>query len=144
MKEIAVIDAGNILHSERPRQGKLSVKNIFAVIAAVGASGREPIVIVDAAAFSPVCEVEELETLLGSSSVITVPPGFDADWLVLETAQKHDAIVVSNNTYVDYQVEYPWVELCRLPVAVKDGDVCLLEARFQKAGYRPTVARKIA
>ena len=89
-------------------------------------------------------EAEALTTLLLSPGVITVPPGWDAAREVLEIAQENDAIVVSNNAYADYWEEYPWVELCRLPVALVDGTVCLLEERFKSVGYLPTLARTIS
>jgi hypothetical protein len=140
-KEKAVIDACNILHLESPRQRKPSIKNIFAVMEAVRASGREPIIVLDRAMLSALGEPQELSTLLLSSCVISIPAGSDATRVVLEIAQENDAIIVSNDAYVDYWNEYPWVELCRLPVAVIDGAVRLLEARFKNVGYLPTLVR---
>ena len=132
-KQIAVIDASNVLHLEVPRQQKPRIKNIYAVINAVKASGREPVLVVETAMLSTVGDPENLEKLLAESFVLSIPDGSDASRAVLETAQERDAIIVSNNTYSDYWGEYPWVELCRLPVALVDGHVCLLERRFQKA-----------
>src|SRR5262249_17509968 len=132
-KEIAVIDASNVLHLEVPRQQKPRIKNIYAVVNAVKASGREPILVIETATLSTVGDPENLEKLLAESFVLSIPDGSDASRAVLETAQERDAIVVSNNTYSDYWGEYPWVELCRLPVALVDGHVCLLERRFKKA-----------
>ena len=133
-KQKAVIDAWNILNLEIPRQQKPRIKIIYAVIDAVKASGREPILVVEAATLSTVGDPENLENLLAESFVLSIPDGSDSSRAVLETAEKRDAIVVSNNTYSDYWSEYPWVELCRLPVALVDGHVCLLEGRFRKAG----------
>jgi len=132
-KQIAVIDASNVLHLEVPRQQKPRIKNIYAVINAVKASGREPVLVVETAMLSTVGDPENLEKLLAESFVLSIPDGSDASRAVLETAQERDAIIVSNNTYSDYWGEYPWVELCRLPVALVDGHVCLLERRFKKA-----------
>lgn len=133
IKENAVIDASNILHLEVPRQQKPRIKTIYAVIDAVKASGREPILVVDVAQLSTVCDPENLENLLAESFALAVADGSDASRVVLETAEQRDAIVVSNNTYSDYWNDYPWVELCRLPVALVDNHVCLLEWRFRKA-----------
>jgi hypothetical protein len=132
-KQKAVIDAWNILHLEVPTQQKPRIKTIYAVIDAVKASGREPILVVEAATLSTVGDPEGLEHLLAESFVLSIPDG-DTSRAVLETAEQRDAIIVSNNTYSDYWSEYPWVELCRLPVALVDGHVCLLEQRFKKAG----------
>jgi len=132
-KQKAVIDASNILHLEVPRQQKPRIRTIYAVIDAVKASGREPILLVEAAALSTVGDPENLENLLAESFVLSIPEGSDTSRAVLETAQQRDAIIVSNDTYSDYWEEYPWIELCRLPVALVDGHVFLLEHRFKKA-----------
>ena len=132
-KQKAVIDASNILHLEVPRQQKPRIETIYAVIDAVKASDREPILVVEAAALSTVGDPENRENLLAESFVVSIPDGSDTSRAVLETAEQRDAIVVSNNIYSDYWNEYPWVELCRLPVALIDGHVCLLEWRFKKA-----------
>jgi Zc3h12a-like Ribonuclease NYN domain len=132
-KENAVIDASNVLHLEAPRQQKPRIKTIYAVIDAVKASGREPILVVEAATLSTVGDPENLENLLAESFVLSIPDGSDTNRAVLETAEQRNAIVVSNNIYSDYWSEYPWVELCRLPVALVDGHVRLLEQRFRKA-----------
>src|SRR5262249_18512057 len=100
---------------------------------AVRASGREPILVVEAAALSTVGDPENRENLLAEAFVLSIPDGSDLSRAVLETAEQRDAIVVSNNIYSDYWSEYPWVELCRLPVALVDGHVRLLEWRFKKA-----------
>jgi len=129
-REKAVIDGCNVLYLESP-QRKPSINNIFAVIATVRASGREPLVIVEPTVLSVLGELELLQRLLCQSCVISVPAGSDRARVVLEKAQECDGILVSNDTYSDYWSEYPWVELCRLPVAKIDGSVCLLEARFK-------------
>ena len=132
-KEKAVIDASNMLHLAPPGQQKASIESIYAVIDAVKASGREPLVVVDPASFFAVGDPKDLQELLRESFVITIPLGSDGTRAVLETAKERDAIVVSNNTYADYWNEFPWIGLCRLPVALVDGAVCLLEERFNKA-----------
>jgi len=129
-KEKAVIDGCNVVYVDSPRR-KPSIKNIFAVISAIEASGREPVVIVHPAVLSILGEFELLERLLSQSCVVRIPAGSDPARAVLEKAQECDAIIVSNNAYVDYWNEFPWVELCRLPVAAVDGRVSLLEARFK-------------
>ena len=132
-KEKAVIDASNILYLEVPRLQKPRIKTIYAVIDAVKASGREPILVVEPALLSTIGDPENLENLLAESFVLSIPDGSDTSRTVLETAEQRDAIIVSNSTYSDYLGEYPWVELCRLPVALVDGHVCLLEQRFKRA-----------
>jgi hypothetical protein len=139
-KEKAVLDACNIVRLGSPHR-KPSIKNILAVMDAVHASGRQPIIVLDEAMLSALGEAQELSTLLLSPCVISIPAGSDARRAVLQIAQENDAIIVSNDAYVDYWEEYPWVELCRLPVAVVDGAVFLLEARFKNVDYLPVLTR---
>jgi hypothetical protein len=94
-KQKAVIDASNVLHLEVPRQHKPRIKTIYAVVNAVKASGREPILVVDAATLSTVGDPENLENLLAESFVLSIPDGSDTSHAVLETAEQRDAIVVS-------------------------------------------------
>ena len=61
-KQKAVIDASNILHLEVPTQQKPRIETIYAVIDAVKASGREPILVVEAAALSTVGDPENGKT----------------------------------------------------------------------------------
>ena len=143
-RERAVVDAGNILYLGRPPERKPSIKNVFAVMSAVTKSGRKPIVIVDRAMFSAVGAIDDVEKLLVSPGVISIPLGSDAARCVLDAALQYDAIVVSNNTYAEYWDEYPWIEVCRMPVALLDGSVRLLEGRFKDTTYHDISGRRTA
>ena len=99
----------------------------------LAASGRDPIVVIDPTNRSIISDAEEFHALLGNIESVTVPPGEEIERVVLQTADQHNAVIVSNNTYAQHYEEYPWIEERRIPVALVNGTVLLLENRFSKA-----------
>ena len=79
-------------------------------------------------------DADEFEKLMSDPRIITVPPGEETGRFVLETAAKLDAVIVSNNTYIEYYEYYPWIEQRRIPVAVVNGSVLLLDQKMKRAG----------
>jgi hypothetical protein len=133
-KEKAVIDGANAMYLLAPREPRPNVKNIIAIAQAVEKSGRDPIIIVDPSIRTLIVDADEFEKLLSDSRVMTVPPGEDQSRVVLDTANKLDAVIVSNNTYIDYYEEFPWIELKRISVAIMNGKAFLLDNRMKRAG----------
>ena|SRR5437588_62307 len=132
-KEKAVIDGVNAAYLEAPRQPRANMRNIFAIVRAVQAGGRDPIVVIDPTNRSIISDAAEFQAVLGNIQLVTVPPGEDIERVVLQTADHHNAVIVSNNTYAQHYEEYPWIEQRRIPVALVNGTVLLLENRFSKA-----------
>jgi hypothetical protein len=60
-----------------------------------------------------------------------VPAGTDADYWVLETAQRIDGLVVSNDRFQPYQDSYPWIEERRIPFMIIEGLVQLYEPAIE-------------
>ena len=81
-----------------------------------------------------IVDADEFEKLLSDRRVMTVAPGEDQSRVVLDTANKLDAVIVSNNTYIDYYEEFPWIELKRISVAIMNGKAFLLDNRMKRAG----------
>jgi hypothetical protein len=132
-REKAVIDGANVAYVEAPRERRPNLKHIFAVVEAVVASGREPIVVIDTTNHSLIPDASDFEGRLGHIKLISVPPGEDTGRVVLDTAAKQNAAIISNNTYADYFEEFPTIEQRRIPVALVDGTVLLLENRLKRA-----------
>jgi len=133
-RQKAIIDGSNAAYLNAPREPRPNIRNISAIADAVEASGRDPIIIFDPSIRSLIVDVDEFERLLADSRLITVPVGKDIGRLVLETAGKLDAVIVSNNTYADYYEDYPSTEERRIPVAVVNGRVLLLDHNMKRAG----------
>jgi hypothetical protein len=132
-REKAVIDGANAAYLEAPRQPRADMKNIFAVVRAVQAAGHDPIVVIDPTNRSIITDAAKFQAALAGIEVLTVPPGEEIDRMVLQTAEHYNARIVSNNTYAQYYEEYPWVEERRIPIALVNGSIHLLEHRFSRA-----------
>jgi hypothetical protein len=104
-RQKAVIDGSNAAYLNAPREWRPNIRNISAIADAVEASGRDPIIIFDPGIRSLIADVDELEKLLSDSRLITVPGGKEISHVVLETAEKLDAVIVSNKTNSVYYEE---------------------------------------
>jgi Zc3h12a-like Ribonuclease NYN domain len=132
-REKAIIDGSNAVYLQAPRVPRPNVKNILAVADAVESSGRDAIIIMDPTIRSLFADLDEFEQLLSDRRVMVVPGGEDISHFVLTTADKLNAVIVSNNTYIDYFEEFPWIETRRIPVAINNGSVLLLEHKLKLA-----------
>lgn len=134
----AVVDGSNVAHEHRTAEGKPRVSNLTAVCDALEAEGFDVTVIVDAALFHQVDDPAALDKLIERGLIHQAPAGTDADYFILEHAEKTRAVVVSNDRFRDRQGEYPWLEERRVPLMIIDGHVELHEAELaearQKAG----------
>jgi hypothetical protein len=133
-REKAIIDGSNAVHLQAPQVRRPNIKNISAIASAVEASGREPIIVIDPSIRSVLAEAEEFERLMSDPRLMIVPEGQETARFVLETAQKLDAVIVSNNTYVEYYEDFPWIEQRRIPVAAVSGSVLLLDGKMKRTG----------
>jgi hypothetical protein len=132
-KEKAIIDGSNVVYLQAPQVRRPNIKNISAIARAVEASGREPIIVIDPSIRSVLADADEFERLMSDPRIMTVPPGQETSRFVLETARELDAVMVSNNTYVEYYEDYPWIEQRRIPVAAVSGSVLLLDHKMKRA-----------
>ena len=133
-KEKAVIDGANAMYLQAPREPRPNIKNIFAVIQAVEKSGRAPVIVIDPGIRTLIADLDEFEKLLSDDRVMTVSTGDDLSRIVLDTANRLDAVIISNNTYIDYYEEFPWIEQKRISVAIMNGKAFLLDNRMKRAG----------
>lgn len=131
--KMAVVDGANVAYAEMSAAGQPKVSNVLAVRRALQARGYEAIIIVDASLRHEIDDPNQLEALLDDNIVRQAPAGTDADYFVLETAERYDARVVSNDTFDDYRERYPWIDERRLPLMVIHGEVELYEGLEREA-----------
>jgi len=55
-----------------------------------------------------------------------------ADYFILETADRLEAVVVSNDTFDRFRDRYPWVEQRRGPLMIVRGEVELYEQKLDE------------
>ena len=126
-KKTVVIDGANVAYEERSAGGKPKLSNLLKVRRELEERGQEAVIIVDASLKYDIDDQEQLEQLIRSQQVHQVPAGTDADYFILEIADQHDARIVTNDRYRDYQDRYSWIEARRLPYMIVKGDVVLYE-----------------
>jgi len=126
-RDKAVIDGNNAAYLKAPRERRPIIENILKIAEALEASGRDPIIVFDPSIRSVLASVDDLETLLSDPRVIALPGGKEMNQFVLETAERLNAFVVSNNTYAEYWDDYFWIIERRIPIAVVNGAVLLLD-----------------
>jgi hypothetical protein len=127
LKNIIVVDGANVAYEEKSKNGSPRVSNLKAVHRVLKEKGFEPIIIVDAALQYKIDDKQQLEKLIDDQTVRQAPAGTDADYFILETAKEHTARIVTNDKYLDYQGEYPWIEERRIPLMIINGEVELYE-----------------
>jgi predicted GTPase len=118
-----VVDGANVPYLEQTETGKPQVSNLSAIHRALKDRGYHPIVIIDASLIHEVDDRQQLEDFLDDPVVQQAPSQTDADYFVLETADRLDAQVVSNDEYARYQDEYPWIEDRRVPLMIVEEEV---------------------
>ena len=133
-----VVDGSNVAFEEFSKGGTPKVSNLVAVRKHLEERGFHPMITVDASLKHQVDDPDQLAALIISERIHQVPAGTDADYWVLETAQRIDGLVVSNDRFLPYQDSYPWIEERRIPFIIIEGLVQLyepaIEAFLQAAG----------
>ena len=126
-KEMVVIDGANVAYEEKNAGGKPRLANLLKVKSEMEERGFDPVIIVDASLKYEIDDQSQMEALIESQHIRQVPAGTDADYFILEIANEHDARIVTNDRYRDYQSRYPWIESRRLPYMIVKGEVHLYE-----------------
>ncbi len=128
----AVVDGSNVLFWGGPQA---DLGNVQAVVRAVRARGREPLVWFDANVGYRIADrylrEDELAQLLDlpERQVRVAPKGTPADPLILADATKLSATVVSNDRYRDWHADFP---LARDPRRLIRGRIAAGTARLER------------
>jgi len=125
----AVVDGANVAYAEKSDEGAPKVSNVVAMGEALKGLGHGFLVIIDATLRHEVDDPEQLEALLDDRSLRQAPAGTDADYFILETAERFDAWVVSNDEFEGWDEEYPWIHDRRVPFMIIDGEVELYDMK---------------
>jgi hypothetical protein len=128
------VDAANVAYAELSATDKPKVSNLVVVRRALEERGYEPISIADASLRHEVDDPRQWEALIDRQDIRQSPAGTDADYFILETADRYDARVVSNDEFDSYRDEYPWIEERRVPLMIVNGQVEFYESRLEKPG----------
>ncbi|MDX1567563.1 MAG: hypothetical protein R3223_07170 [Longimicrobiales bacterium] len=127
MAEKIVVDGSNVAHIETSGDGSPKISNIQAVRSALQDRGYDPVIIVDASLRHEIDDPQQLEHLLEDEKIHQAPSDTDADYFIVETADREGARIVSNDRYEEYQDDFSWIPDRRVPLMIIDGEVELYE-----------------
>jgi hypothetical protein len=127
-----VVDGANIAYELKTKKGNARVSNITAVKQALEEKGYQTLIIVDASLRHEIDDPDQLESLIDSQLIMQAPAGADADFFILETADREEAYVVSNDLFEPYQERYTWINERRIPFMIINGDVQLYLPKLEK------------
>ena len=122
-KKYAIIDGANVAYEEVSASGDPRVSNIVSMRQALMDRGYSPLIIVDATLRHEIDDPEQLESLIDSGTIRQAPAGTDADYFILQTAERHEALVVSNDSFKGYRDEYSWLNDRKVPFMIIKGQI---------------------
>jgi hypothetical protein len=124
-EKIAVLDGANIAFEVRTKKGQARLTNILSIRDALQDLGYKTIIIADASLIHEIDDSEQMEALLEKQEIQQAPAGTDADFFILETADREGAFVISNDMFQPYQEQYPWITERRIPYMIINGEAQL-------------------
>ena len=116
-----VVDASNVAHYVKNKDGKPQMINILAAVKALEESGDEFVIIADASLRHEIDDKEKFVKLLESDNVEEVPAGNVADHFILDIAVREKAKVLSNDKFRDYAAEFRNIPSMRIPFIIDNG-----------------------
>lgn len=121
----AVVDGSNVAYEETTGDGKPRVANIVGMRQALMRLGYSPTIIVDATLRHEIDDPVQLEGLMENGTIHQAPANTDADYFVIETAEREGGVVVSNDMFERYREENPWLDERRVPYMIVNGELQL-------------------
>ncbi len=129
-----IVDGTNVAYAELSEAGNPQVSNLVAMCQTLEHKGYHPTLIVEASLRHTVDDPEQLEALLDDRRYRQAPAGTDADYFVLETADRLQAQVVSNDEFEEHRDRYPWIPERRVPFMIVQGQVELYQDKLSERG----------
>ncbi len=120
-----IIDASNVAHYGKRKDGDPSLDTILKSIEALKGLGYEPYAIADASLRHEIDNKEEFNKLLEEEKIIQVPSGTTADHFILKMAEEEDAKILSNDIFREYNDEFKDIASRRIPYSVKGREVII-------------------
>ncbi len=130
---VVVVDGANVAYAEKSADGAPRVSNLVAAVKLLQEKGYSPIIIVDASLYHDIDDPKQLDGLLENQVIHQAPSQTDADYFVLETADRYDAWILTNDNYEEYRDDYTWIEERRVPFMVINDDMVLYGPQLEQA-----------
>ena len=120
-----MVDASNVAHYGRKKDGKPRLDNIQKAAKALKELGYEPILIADASLRHEIDFKEDFNKLLDTDEIKQVPSGTTADHFILKIAEDEDAKILSNDVFREYNDEFQDISSRRIPYSFKDDNIII-------------------
>lgn len=120
-----MVDASNVAHFGRKKDGKPSLNNIIKASEALESLGYEPILIADASLRHEIDQKEVFNHLLDDQKIQQVPSGTTADHFILKMAEDEDAKILSNDVFREYNDEFQDISSRRIPYSFREGNISI-------------------
>lgn len=120
-----IIDASNVAHFGKGKDGQPSLDNILKAVEALKGLGYEPFAIADAPLRHEIDKKEDFIKLLEEEEIQQVPSGTTADHFILKIAYEENAKILSNDVFREYNDEFKDIASKRIPYSMKDGKIVI-------------------
>ncbi len=103
-----IVDGNNVAYHLAPT-GKPRVANLILARQSLVNAGYKPHIVVSAALVHKIDKPSALRELIDYGQVVEATRGKNDDLIIIQTAQKSNADIVSNDRFLDWQDRYPWI-----------------------------------
>jgi hypothetical protein len=107
-KRTLVVDGNNIAHSLSPH-GKPKAQNLTLAYHSLTGAGYNLVFVISAALVHKIDNPGMLSAFMLSANVVEAPRGTNDDNRIIQLAKKLDANIVSNDRFLDWIDQYPWI-----------------------------------
>ncbi len=108
VRKVVIIDGSNVAYY-LSTDGQPRLQNIVTASRSLVSVGFVPIVVVSAALIHQIDKEETLADMISKRQVLQAPKGTDDDLLIIKTAEKEAADIVSNDRFLDWVDRFPWL-----------------------------------
>lgn len=120
-----IIDASNIAHFGKDKEGKPSLDNLLKAVEALNKLGYEPFPIADASLRHEIDDKDRFNELLEKGEVEQVPSGTTADHFILKMAEEDDCKILSNDNFREFNDEFHDINNRRIPFNFMNGEISI-------------------
>jgi hypothetical protein len=103
-----IIDGNNVAYHLAPT-GKPRVANLILARQSLVSAGYKPIIVVSAALVHKIDKPDTLRELIGFGHIMEATRGKNDDLIIIQTAQRSNADIVSNDRFLDWEDRFPWI-----------------------------------
>ena len=107
-KKNVIVDGNNVAYHLAPT-GKPRVANLVLARQSLVTSGYRPVIVVSAALIHKIDKPDKLREMIDFGYIIEAPRGKNDDLIIIQTAQRSNADIVSNDRFLDWQEGFPWI-----------------------------------